>query len=94
MSNVLLENASSGRPLITTDNPGCRETVNDGESGWIYPGGDVDALVERIERFLALPNEQRREMGLRGREKVKREFSRDIVVRAYMEKIRELTGRA
>jgi len=91
MSNVLLENASSGRPIITTDNPGCRETVNDGETGFIYHGGDVDALVRKIEKFLAMDNGDRRAIGENGREKVKREFSRDIVVKAYLDKIGELT---
>ena len=87
MSNVLLENASSGRPIITTDNPGCRETVDDGVSGFVYPGGDVEELVRRIEVFLALPNAERKEMGCRGREKVSREFSRQIVVQAYLDEI-------
>ena len=93
MSNVLLESASSARPIITTDNPGCRETVIDGETGFIYPGGDVDALVETIERFLSLSNEEKRKMGERGREYVKENFSRDIVVKAYLDKIKEITGR-
>ena len=90
MSNVLLESASSGRFLITTDNPGCQETVEDNKTGYIYKGGDVDALLNAIERFLALPNEQRKQMGKAGRERVKRLFSRDIVVEAYKEKIKEL----
>lgn len=91
MSNVLLENASSGRVLITTDNPGCRETVRDGTTGFLYHGGDVDALTARIEGFLALDNETRRTMGLQGRAYVKENFSREIVVEAYMERIRKFT---
>lgn len=91
MSNVLLENASSGRVLITTDNPGCRETVQDGKTGFLYHGGDVDALTARIEGFLSLDNETRRDMGLQGRAYVKENFSREIVVEAYMERIRKFT---
>ncbi len=90
MSNVLLENASSGRVLITTDNPGCRETVVDGESGYIYHGGDVDALVETIETFLKLDNEARKIMGLRGRKHVEDNFSREIVVNTYKKKIERI----
>ena len=90
MSNVLLENASSGRFLITTDNPGCKETVLDGKSGFIYHGGDVAALVKSIEEFLALSNQTRKEMGMIGRIHVENHFSRDIVVKAYKEKIKEL----
>lgn len=91
MSNVLLENASSGRPIITTDNPGCRETVNDGISGYLYPGGNTDALVQKIETFVhEMPNSVRRQMGLEGRKKVEREFSREIVIEAYLGKIASL----
>lgn len=90
MSNVLLENAASGRFVITTDNPGCQETVVDGQSGYIYPGGNVDALVEAIEAFLAMPNETRKQMGEVGRAHVEQNFSRTIVVEAYKEKIRKI----
>lgn len=90
MSNVLLESASSGRPIISTDNPGCIETFVDGETGFIYHGGDVDALCEQIKKFLALPNEERKAMGEKGREYIKNNFSRDIVIKAYLEKINSL----
>ena len=90
MSNVLLESAAVGRPLITTDNPGCRETVDDNVTGFIYPGGDVDALVEKIEQFIALDYESRKKMGLLGREKIEKEFSRKLVISAYLEKIKEI----
>ena len=92
MSNVLLENASSGRFIITTDNPGCQETVIDGESGYIYHGGDVDALVRTIEKFLSLDNETRKAMGNCGRKYVEDNFSREIVVDAYKQKIKTILG--
>ena len=92
MSNVLLENASSGRFLITTDNPGCQETVVDGESGYIYHGGDVDALINTIKKFLELDNETRKSMGVRGRKYVEDNFSREIVVEAYKKKIKNIIG--
>ncbi len=87
MSNVLLENASSARPIITTDNTGCKETVLDGVSGFIYHGGNADELVETVEKFLKMTNEERKAMGLKGREYVEENFSREIVVKAYLEKI-------
>ena len=90
MSNVLLESASSGRPLITTDNPGCQETVVDGETGFLYHGGDVDALCQKIEEFLSLDNEARRKMGEAGRVYIETHFSRTVVVDAYLKKIRSL----
>lgn len=94
MSNVLLENASSGRLIITTDNPGCRETVDNGVSGFIYPPGDTDALTRTVETVIRdMSNEARKQMGLKGREKVEKEFSRDIVINAYLKKIAELIAK-
>lgn len=90
MSNVLLESASMGRFIITTNNPGCQETLEHEKTGFIYQGGNVDALVETIERFLAMPNETRQKMGEAGRERVKALFSREFVIKAYKEKINEL----
>lgn len=93
MSNVLLESASSGRFIITTNNPGCQETLEHEKTGYIYQGGNVDALVETIERFLALPNDTRQKMGEAGREKMEAQFSREFVIKAYKEKISELLKR-
>ncbi len=90
MSNVLLESASSGRPVISTDNPGCMETFVDGKTGLLYHGGDVDALCFQIRKFLSLPNAERKIMGEKGREYIKANFSRKIVTDAYLEKINTL----
>ena len=84
MSNVLLESAASGRPIITTDRSGCREIVEDGVNGFICRQKDVDDLVLQIERFLALSWEERRDMGLAGRAKVERHFDRQKVVDEYL----------
>ena len=92
MSNVLLESASSGRPIITTNNPGCKETVVKNKTGFIYEGGNVDMLCECIERFLKMDNRARQKMGLLGRKNVKKKFSRDIVIDAYLTKIQEILG--
>ena len=90
MSNVLLESASSGRVLITTDNPGCMEKVVAGETGFIYHGGDVDALCRKIKTFLSMCNAEREKMGVRGRAYIEENFSRSVVVDAYLKKIRSL----
>ncbi|MDD3651795.1 glycosyltransferase family 4 protein, partial [Immundisolibacter sp.] len=49
------EAMAMGRPVITTDAPGCRETVIDGENGFLVPVRDVDALAERMSRFIEQP---------------------------------------
>ncbi len=92
MSNVLLENAACARPLITTDSHGCRETVEDGVTGFIYKKGDVDALTETIERFLKMDNSRREKMGLAGRAKMEKEFSRTIVVESYAKILEKILG--
>ncbi|MEF2246816.1 glycosyltransferase family 4 protein [Paenibacillus sp. IITD108] len=87
MSNVLLESAASGRPVITTNRSGCREIVDDGVTGFIVEQRNSMDLIEKIELFLNSTNEHKREMGLAGRMKVEKEFDRQIVVEAYMKEI-------
>ncbi len=87
MSNVLLEGASMGLPLITTDIPGCREAVRDGKSGFLCNVKDAQSLIDAMERFLALSPAERDEMGRVGREKMEREFDRNIVVNRYIQSI-------
>lgn len=84
MSNVLLESCASGRAIITTDRSGCREIVDDGVNGYIVQQKNTKDVIEKIEKFLALSFEERKEMGLRGREKVQKEFDRNIVIDKYM----------
>lgn len=87
MSNVLLEAAASGRPVIAADRGGCRETVEDGVTGYLVPVNDEAAVLEAVEKFLSLTWEERRDMGLAGRAKVEKEFDRKIVVQAYVDEV-------
>lgn len=80
MSNVLLEAAASGRPLITSDISGCREAVEDGNSGYLRPAKDANALYGAMQRVMKLSVEQRSEMGCRGRERMEQRFSKTAVV--------------
>ena len=84
MSNVLLEGAATGRALITSDIPGCREAVEDGVSGYICPAKDADALYDAMQRFVELPESWRAEMGCRGRERMEKRFSKDAVIAETM----------
>ena len=90
MSNVLLEACATGRPIITTDRPGCREIVDDGENGYIVKQQDKQDCIEKIEKFINLPYEDKRAMGQAARRKVECEFDRQIVVNAYLEEIDSL----
>lgn len=87
MSNVLLESCASGRPIITTDRAGCREIVEDGVNGFVVKQRSSEDLIAKMEKFIALPREERQKMGLEGRRKVEREFDRRIVVDKYLREI-------
>lgn len=64
---TVLEAMAMGRSIITTDAPGCRETVIDGDNGFLVPVKSVDALVAVMERFIKEPNLLER-MGKRSRQ--------------------------
>ena len=81
MSNVLLEAAATGRPVITSDIPGCREAVVDQKSGLLVPKGDAQALYQAMKHMLSIDRAQREQMGLAGRKWIKQQFSKEQVVR-------------
>lgn len=64
---TVLEAMAMGRPVVTTDAPGCRETVRDGDNGFLVPAGDSAALAKAMERFILEPELICR-MGRRSRE--------------------------
>ena len=87
MSNVLLEAAATGRPLITSDIPGCREAVEEEVTGFICQVKDRYALYETMKRMAKLPRQQRLEMGLAGRARMEEIFDKQQVVDATMKAI-------
>lgn len=80
MSNVLLEAAASGRPLITSNICGCKEAVEDGVSGFLCEPKNAESLLSAMKRFAALSEDERSKMGLMGRKRVKESFSKEKVV--------------
>lgn len=86
---VLIEAAASGRPIVTTDTPGCREIVRHGENGFLVPVRDVAALAEALRRLIENV-ELRRSMGARGREIAVAEFSVQRVVSETLDIYRQL----
>jgi glycosyltransferase involved in cell wall biosynthesis len=79
LPKVLIEAAACGRPIVTTDTPGCREIVRDGENGFCVPIRDANALAKAIRRLIDDPV-LRKKMGERGREIALKEFSVDKVI--------------
>lgn len=76
---ALIEAASAGRAIVTTDVPGCREIVADGRNGLLVPVRDADALADALAVLLRDPD-RRRAMGRAGRALVEAEFSLDVVI--------------
>lgn len=87
MSNVLLESASSGRPVIASNIPGCKETFDDGITGIGFIVKNTDSLINAITEFIQLSYNHKKEMGLMGRLKMEKEFNRNIVIKAYIKEI-------
>ena len=75
----LLEAAAMGKPIITTDSIGCRETVDHQRTGLLVPAKDVAALVRAMQWMLE-HRQQRQNMGKAGRRKVEEQFDEQIVV--------------
>ena len=90
LSNVLLEAAACGRPVLAGNINGCIETFVEGESGFSFEIRSTDALVEAVEKILERSPEQRRTMGEAGRAWVEKQFDRNIVLQAYREELAEL----
>lgn len=85
----LIEAAACGRPIVTTDSPGCREIVRDGDNGFLVPVGDSESLAAAIQRLIESPD-LRRKMGSRSRTIAESEFSQEKVIKETMEVYREL----
>lgn len=83
LSRVLMEGLAMRKPIITTDIPGCKETVDDGINGFLCEPQSVDSLVSALNKFLLLTLDERREMGAKGRIKAENEFDIADVIKIY-----------
>ena len=90
MPKTLLEAASMGLPAVTTDVPGCRQAVVDGETGLLCHARDAMALASAMRRMLLLTPEERSKMGNMARERVVLEFDEKIVVRCYLNMVKDI----
>jgi glycosyltransferase involved in cell wall biosynthesis len=84
MPKALLEAAASGRAVVTTNVPGCRDAIEPNKSGLLVPVRDPLELAYAIER-LAKDAEERQRLGARGRQLAEREFDVRAVARAHVE---------
>jgi glycosyltransferase involved in cell wall biosynthesis len=90
---TLLEAAAMARPIITTDSVGCRDVVDDGVNGFLCRPKDASDLADKMARMIDISYAEREAMGLRGREKVEREFDEKIVIDKYLAAIEAVLAR-
>ena len=87
MANTNLESAASGRPIITSDIPGCMEAVLDERSGFLCRAKDADDLYIKMVKFLSLSQSERKQMGLVGRKHMEASFDKKIIVNKTIEQL-------
>jgi glycosyltransferase involved in cell wall biosynthesis len=92
LSRALLEAGAMGRPLVTTDVPGCREVVEDGVNGFLCRAHDAGSLAEAIRKVAGLSPESRSAMGFQSRRIVEQRFSEAVVISAYLDALGEVSG--
>ncbi len=85
--NVLLESAATGRACIGSTINGTMDVIADGKSGYLFSVGNANDLIDKVENFLNLSYEEKKQMGLEGRSKIEKEFNRSLVIDAYMKEL-------
>ena len=85
--NVLLESAATGRACIGSNINGTADVIDDGVTGYLFEKGNTESLVDKLEKFINLTFEERKSMGKAGRNKIEKEFDRNIVVNKYCEEV-------
>ena len=83
----LIESAAMGKPILTTDNVGCRDIVEDGYNGYLAKPKSVESTIAIVEKFLNLNKEQQKILGKNGRKKAMEEFDERIVITSYLNEI-------
>jgi len=87
---TLLEAMACGKPIITTDWKGCKDTVDHGVNGYLVNVGDCRTLERYIIELINAPHDQLEKMGMASRKKAEKQFDERIVLRAYLNEISEV----
>ncbi len=94
LSRLLLEASAMSRPIVTTDVPGCRDIVRDGENGFLCRPRDTESLVQALNRAASLDDDTWRAMGRAGRTRASSEFSLRKVNSLYLQALADAGIRA
>jgi len=87
---ALIEAAAMGKPVITTDTPGCRDVVDDASTGFLCAPRSAEDLVQAMLRLVDLDPAERAAMGERARQKAERQFDERLVIDAYLSALKSL----
>jgi len=87
----LIEAAAVGKPIITTDNVGCRDVVKNGVNGFLCEPRSAESLEKEMRRFMALSELERYDMSCKGRALAEQKFDEKIVIKAYLDVIKNLS---
>lgn len=90
---VVVEAQAMGRPVIATDHGGAKETVIHGESGWLYPPGDADALAALLNEALSMNESERAHTGMAARARVHTSYTVASMQRATLNVYEQAAGR-
>lgn len=89
MSNVLLESGSMGRVLLASDIPGCKEIVENGFNGFLFEPRSSESIIEKVNEYMLLSEDKKKEMGVNSRLKIEKEFNRTKVIQEYLKIMEE-----
>lgn len=93
MSNVLLEGAAMGKPLIASNIPGCKEIIRNGYNGYLFEVGSSTDLKDKIFKFIKLSKKEKEVMGMNSRKIVETEFDRNIIIDEYINAINNILNK-
>jgi glycosyltransferase involved in cell wall biosynthesis len=94
LPRVMLEALAMARPIITTDAPGCRDTIEDGKNGFRIPPQNAQALAQAMRQLLQADEETRQNMGRHGREMAETLFDQNVIINQYLQLIAEVKKNA
>lgn len=86
----LLEAGAMGKPIVTTDNVGCRETVDHGVNGFLCEPRSTESLEKMLDKVIRMTHEDRLAMGIKSREKIEKEFDEQIVINKYLAAVKDV----
>lgn len=90
MTNVVLEHSAMGRVCIGSNIPGVSDGIDDEKTGFLFEVKNVESMVQCVEKFIELSHEKKVLMGKNARDKMEKEFDRNIVTNIYINEIKKV----